>query len=592
MSISRVKRGDVLTAAKINELVDDANRGDYRQVFSARKLEITIRNNTSNNIRAGEALAITGMRNVGLLPDAACSQMLTSGFQLEGNALDGSGNQVPAIALASIPAGEIGKCSVPGLIGTYVQNMSTPKSYAKQIANGYEAADDGDMRVLGYSQVDSNEKRFCYMVAEPKTALQCRVKNISGNDLKAGDVLEIKTRLLADDDTTWLSYDAAKAQYESGGPILQGAAPGRRFTDPSVQADNAIRISQVVVLLADCDNGDIAPCVCNGIFGAPVETESPYPINYGDRVMEWYPYATASADNTHLVSVTDNKLSLVNTGSNLVHSYGCGGEKLFRCIARSNYDTSFVSSKYGQRFFGYFVPCYGENQVQMAAIQGYSLVQHPADTTHSSCRLIYQVQIIKPYLNTYGFPTSALIYEEYNTWLTEGGRLMAYAYNLDEPGSFIGQKTKKTIQTFWKTWNSDLQKWDTSTETYGYTIPFEPVSGVVTLFGNAHTGWFFAKPPRRVYETIVAAVDDSNGTTMIAPEFLAGQRISFSEGNNAMYGIGGSGKQCVVDWDGMYAVYDRTNITSSTPMSQTIRFAYNDFVVSTTDGVTTISLRQ
>lgn len=121
MSISRVKRGDVLTAAKINELVDNANtqqggRVEQEPILTA---EVSMKNIGQTKIYAGNPIVVTGSRVTGTLA-TRLDRFRKFGFQLSGRTNTITKTSSLAVAVEDISPGAIGRAVIPGLFAAYV----------------------------------------------------------------------------------------------------------------------------------------------------------------------------------------------------------------------------------------------------------------------------------------------------------------------------------------------------------------------------------------------------------------------------------------------------------------------------------------
>lgn len=121
MSISRVKRGDVLTAAKINELVDNANtqqggRVEQEPILTA---EVSMKNIGQTKIYAGNPIVVTGSRVTGTLA-TRLNRFRKFGFQLSGRTNTITKTSSLAVAVEDISPGAIGRAVIPGLFAAYV----------------------------------------------------------------------------------------------------------------------------------------------------------------------------------------------------------------------------------------------------------------------------------------------------------------------------------------------------------------------------------------------------------------------------------------------------------------------------------------
>ena len=121
MSIGRVQRGEVLTAAKLNELIDNANtqqggRVEQEQIAAA---EVSMKNVGQAKIYAGNPIVVTGSRVIGTLA-TRLDRFRKFGFQLQGRTNTITKTSSLAVAVEDISPGEIGRAVIPGLFAAYV----------------------------------------------------------------------------------------------------------------------------------------------------------------------------------------------------------------------------------------------------------------------------------------------------------------------------------------------------------------------------------------------------------------------------------------------------------------------------------------
>ena len=173
MGIVPVEKGQKLTAQAWNQLATTVNNiagGSTAAVSAGKVVQVTIKNNTSAAVQAGNILTVYRAGTVRLAqytPDEARIAWMNNGFQLDGYASGSNG--VPALLIDGIDAGGIGRALVYGLCAGYVtvSGSSAPDLVTFRASSGIFAVpssgETGDWRVIASSSV-SNGQVFAYLV--------------------------------------------------------------------------------------------------------------------------------------------------------------------------------------------------------------------------------------------------------------------------------------------------------------------------------------------------------------------------------------------------------------------------------------------
>jgi len=173
MGIVPVEKGQKLTAQAWNQLATTVNNiagGSTAAASAGKVVQVTIKNNTSAAVQAGNILTVYRAGTVRLAqytPDEARIAWMNNGFQLDGW---GSGaNGVPALLIDGIDEGGIGRALVYGLCAGYVtvSGSSAPDTVVFNASSGVFAVPSSgqtaDWKIIAASSV-SGGKAFCYMI--------------------------------------------------------------------------------------------------------------------------------------------------------------------------------------------------------------------------------------------------------------------------------------------------------------------------------------------------------------------------------------------------------------------------------------------
>jgi len=173
MGIVPVEKGQKLTAQAWNQLATTVNNiagGSTSAASAGKVVQVTIKNNTSAAVQAGNILTVYRAGTVRLAqytPDEARIAWMNNGFQLDGYASGANG--VPALLIDGIDEGGIGRALVYGLCAGYisVSGNSAPDLVTFRASSGIFAVpssgETGDWRVIASSTVSSG-KVFAYLV--------------------------------------------------------------------------------------------------------------------------------------------------------------------------------------------------------------------------------------------------------------------------------------------------------------------------------------------------------------------------------------------------------------------------------------------
>lgn len=197
MTLRHVQRGDFITAAGWNEMVDRLNRTDLTDNVTERRTRITV-SNVNRDLAAGEAIWVSGMRGAYRGPTACYRSFVENGFQLNASTLD---TGYIAVLEEALPVDRGSRAHIAGALVSFplaagFVYSSEPRNLPTKVKAAYghdelifADAPDGDWSVVGLSSAetvsdgDYIRKYFAYLTPDGSRPWVNYYKSDGNNEL-------------------------------------------------------------------------------------------------------------------------------------------------------------------------------------------------------------------------------------------------------------------------------------------------------------------------------------------------------------------------------------------------------------------------